>query len=127
MNELSGYGEFELAGRLLPFKFGANATALLCKHRGIELDQFTDLNLFGVYDNEQLVKSPDLIANVELAYFAYVTAKRIKGEQPDINIELFTEMFHETEGIIFKFQDLMVHSKMLGFSLVDLGGMAKKK
>lgn len=123
MNTLSGYTELELGGELVPFKFGANAFALFCADRKIELYQIAETNIFGQYDNGVTVKAPDMFALADLFYYAHVTACRIGKKQPIIK-ELFIELLNETDGAYVKLQETLMESKIMGFSF--LGGEDKQ-
>jgi hypothetical protein len=120
MNQLSGYDVFEVAGEKLPFKYGVNAFALFCKHRGIELGQLPETGLYGVFQGTEMLRAPDMIANIELAYFAYVTAVRMKGEEPGYNLCQFTEMIGETRDIIQKLQELLLTCRTMGYTFEEI-------
>lgn len=112
MNEASGYGEIKLGDKTLPFKFGTNAYYLFCKHRGIELSQLGEA--FG-----------DPFAIIELAYFAHVSAQRIKGKQTDVNIDEFIELVGDNKDMLPEFEKLIMSSKMWGFTMTELADTKK--
>lgn len=130
MNELSGYGVFEVAGEQVPFKFGVNAYSLFCKSRGIDLGEIGETGLYGTFKGEEMIKAPDMTATIELAYFAYVTARRMKGGEPEHTLTEFTEMVGDTKDVLSQFQNLMLTSRILGYTFPELaekGNAAKKK
>jgi hypothetical protein len=114
MNDLSGYGELTLRGKLMPFKFGTNAYRLFCKHRGIDLS-----------DIGEAFKDP--FAILELAFFAYQTAVRMNGDTPHTDLDTFIDMVGDEQGIMSEFEKLIVTSKMWGYTVNDIAEGAKKK
>ena len=120
MNQLSGYDVFEVAGEKLPFKFGVNAYSLFCKHRSIELGEVNSTGLYGTFDGDKIIKGPDTTANIEMAYFAYVTALRMKNQEPDHNLIEFTEMISEEKDILLKLQELNLSARFMGYTFTEL-------
>ena len=112
MNELSGYGEVKLGDKTLPFKFGANADYLLCKHRNIEL-------------NELSKALADPFALIELSYFAYVTAMRIKDKPTDVGMDEFFDLVGDNKDILPEFEKIIMSSKMWGFTVAELADTKK--
>ena len=119
MNALSGYIELELSGdeekTLVPFKFGTNAWALFCERRKIEFHQIVDTGVFGT----------NFIVLRELLYCAYIAALRSKNKEVTLNLEQFTDLLDETPDALPKLQEVILQSKILGFSLTELAGEGK--
>lgn len=105
MNTHSGYGEIEVGGELLHFKFGLNAYQLFCQHRKISLPELGEA-----------LSGTDTIAVLELAYFAYVTEAHMRKEQPELNITQFIEAVNDqdTMEVLAKINEIMTTSKFLG-------------
>lgn len=114
MNDLSGYGELTLRGKLMPFKFGTNAYRLFCRHRGIDLG-----------DIGEAFKDP--FAILELAFFAYQTAVRMNGDTPHTDLDTFIDMVGDEQGVLSEFEKLIIASKMWGYTVNELAEGAKKK
>ena len=128
MNNLSGYGVYEIAGEKLAFKFGVNAYALFCEHRGIGLEDIAKTGIYGEYnDKNEITKEPDVKANIELSYFAYVTECKMRGAEPSINLLTFSEMMSEKYDTLVKLFTLNLESKIMGRTLPEMGQEAKKK
>ncbi len=128
MNNLSGYGVFEIAGEKLPFKFGVNAYALFCQYRGVDLDKIATTGLYGEYDSDgKPTKDPDVKANIELAYFAYQTACQMKGEDTRFNLITFQEMMQEEYDVLVKLFTLNLESKLMGRTLTEIAQDETKK
>lgn len=107
MNQISGYGEFKLGDKTVPVKIGTNAYRLFCEQHGI-----------GLSEMKEYLNSP--MAVVELFYFGYVTAQRMKNELVDINIDTFVELCGDTDGVIDDFGELLKTAKIWGKSIEDL-------
>lgn len=124
-NELSGYGEItiggkdlpfgfgKIGGRPLPFKFGANAYRLYCEYKKIDLPQ-----MYATFQT-------DPFALVELAYFAYVTAMRLRDEPTEVGLDTFIELVGDEKGVIEKFNEIIKTSRMWGVTIEE--AKAKKK
>lgn len=119
--------QFFAIGRKLPFKFGTNASALYCRHFGVDLNEIASTGLFGVWKDEELIKPPDPYAILVMAYYAHITAVRMKGEKEDLTLEAFIEACNEEEGLLNVFQQAMLSSKLLGFRLDGKKEEIKKK
>ena len=102
---MSGYGEVKLGDKTLPFKFGTNAYRLLCNHRGIELHQLGEA-------------FTDPFALVELAYFAYVTAVRMRNGLTEVSLDEFVELVGDSDDIVPQFEKLITSSKVWGQPVV---------
>ncbi len=129
MNELSGYVEiyFKAIDRKLPFKFGVNASALFCRHYGVDLYDIASTGIFGTWEDQNMIKPPDAYAILVMAYYAYVTAQRMKGQSEEFCLEEFLEICNEEEKVIAEFQSVMLSSKILGFRLDGQKEDVKKK
>ena len=119
--------QFFAIARKLPFKFGTNASALYCRHFNVDLNEIASTGLYGVWDGEQMIKAPDPYAILVMAYYAHVTAMRMKGDREDMTLEAFIEACNEEEGILNVFQKAMLSSKLLGFRLDGKKEEIKKK
>lgn len=117
MNALSGYCELNMAGEIVPFKFGTNCWALFCESRKIE---FSDIATSGAF-------SGDFVALRDLFYAAHVAAMRSKGEQTKLTLEAFGDLLDETTGAIQQLQDTMLTAKIMGFTFKELTEDSKKK
>ena len=117
MNDYSGYGEVKLGDRVLPFKFGTNATALFCKAHNIDL-----------FEIGSIMTGP--LAILEYAYYAYVTAQRINRQTVDVTIDEFMNLVDDNKDAITLFDNLIMSSKILGFTIEELvkegAALAKK-
>ena len=114
MNDYSGYGEIKIGDKTLPFKFGTNAYRLFCQYRNIDLNQMAEA-------------FNDPFAVVELAYFAYVTAMRIKDKLTDIGFDEFVEIVGDTKDVIPELEKLIVTAKTWGYTRDELTEAAEKK
>ena len=112
MNELSGYGEVKLGDKVLPLKFGTNAYYLFCKHRTIDLSQLGEA-------------FTDPFALIELSYFAYVSAMRIKGKPTDVGMDEFIELVGDNKDVLPEFEKLIMSSKIWGFTMTELADTKK--
>jgi len=117
MNTLSGYTEVDLVGQMIPFKFGTNAWALFCEMRKIEFGKIVES---GVFNN-------DFIALRDLFYCAHQAACRTKGEQTKVNLYEFGDLLDETKGVMTKLEEVMLQSKILGYTLSELAEEGKPK
>jgi hypothetical protein len=131
MNTLSGYIELELAGEVLPFKFGTNAWSLFCEKRSIEFSQIFTSGVFGKVSKDDkdvltFTAEPDIFALQELFYFSYVSAVRMKKESVKFNFEEFSAMMDELPGAMVKLQKVMLESKILGYSFTELAQEGEK-
>lgn len=125
MNELSGYKEVKIGGRMFPMKFGVNASALFCLARGVDLPQIADTGLYGRYEGEKMISPPDVYALLQLAWFAHVTACKIERRETEVaSMEEFIELCNEEEGTMEEITRAMLESKFLGRKIT---GEAKKK
>lgn len=111
MTDLSGYGELEIGGKKLAFKFGALAYRLFCKDRGLELHEI------GSAFN-------DPYDMTELAYHAYVANERINGRQAEVTLDWFIEAVSDAGNILSEFNDMVMTSNLWGVKLSEYG---KKK
>ena len=129
MNNLSGYGVYDIAGERLAFKFGVNAYALFCEHRKIGLEDIAATGLYGEYDEKgNITKDPSVKAITELSYFAYVTACRMEGQEAKINLLTFSEMVSDETDALVKLWSLNLDSKIMGRTVAEIGrDEAKKK
>jgi hypothetical protein len=134
MNTLSGYTEIELAGEVIPFKFGTNAWSLFCEKKNIEFYEIFKSGIFGKFGdfgvNEKgepitYKPEPDIFALQELFYFAYVTAKRMKKETA-FTYEEFTAMMDETPGAMVALQKVLLESKVMGYTFTQLAEGGEK-
>jgi len=114
MNDYNGYGEIKLGETTLPFKFGTNAYRLLCQHRNIDLDKVGNVfrDPFGIY---------------ELAYFAHITALRMRNETTELNLDAFIELVGDEKGVREEFEKLIETSKTWGYTMTELIDKGKKK
>lgn len=120
MNQLSGYTEIEWGGNTYPFKFGTNAWALFCQSRGIEIGEVSTTGIFGEWEGDKMKKAPNMLAILDLAYCAYVSAMRIKSEKPVIKEELI-DILDEVPDAIAVLQETMLRGKLLGFTFSGEG------
>ena len=127
MNNLSGYGVFEIAGEQIAFKYGINAYKLFSDHRGIGLEDVHKTGLYGEFIDGKITKDPDVLANAELAYFAYVTACEMKGQEIKYNLLAFTEMLSEEKEVLVKLFNLNLESKLMGRTLSEIAADESKK
>lgn len=127
MNALSGYIELELGDQVLPFKFGSNAWALFCEMHKIEFFQIADSGVFGKVEEGEVVSPPNIERLRELYYCAYQSAMRSKGEKVTINMFAFNDLLDETKGAVLKLQEVMLTSRILGYTFVELAEEGKKK
>jgi len=123
MNGASGYGEVKLGqheilfglkkvgGTLIPLKFGTNTYRLLCEAKGLEF-----------YQMEGYLKG-NPFAMLELSYFAYVTAMRLRGEPTEIGLDTFIELAGDDAEFIKEVSKIMESARVWGQSTSD----AKKK
>ena len=123
MNKASGYGEVMLGqheilfglkkvgGQMIPLKFGTNTYRLLCEAKGLEFYQMEDY----------LKGNP--FAMLELSYFAYVTAMRMRGEPTEIGIDTFVELAGDDADFIKEVGKIMEGARMWGRTVEE----AKKK
>lgn len=122
MNALSGYIELEMGGELIPFKFGTNAWALFCEGRKIDFNQIVETGVFGKFKDGEMVTSPDIIALRDLYYAAHVSAMRSKGLPQKLNLNSFGDLLDDTKGAILKLQEVMLTSKIMGYTFTELSG-----
>ena len=126
MNALSGYIELEMAGQVLPFKFGSNAWALFCEMHKIEFSQIGTSGVFGKVDGDN-ISAPDIIALRDLFFCAYQAAMRSRGELVNLNVDSFGDMLDETKGAVLKLQEVMLTAKIMGYTFTEMAGESKKK
>ena len=128
MNNLSGYGVYEIAGERLPFKFGLNAYALFCEQRKIGLEDVHKTGLYGEYDEQgKLLKEPDANAVTELSYFAYVTACKMENIEIKHNLIAFSEMLSDEIEVLYQLFNLNLAAKLRGRTLSELAEIETKK
>ena len=110
MNEYSGYGEVEIGGRTLKFKFGLNAYQMLSAHRGVALGDV----------GQPLASDP--IATLELAYFAHVTHARINRYEPLMSLTEFIEAAGDTDTMVLlaRFSEIENSARFLGKTKADM-------
>jgi hypothetical protein len=120
MNALSGYIELEMGGELIPFKFGTNCWALFCENRKIDFNKIKESGVFGKWEDKVMTEPPDLFAMRDLFYAAHVAAMRSKGLPAKINADQFGDLLDETKGAVFKLQEVMLQSKIMGYSFTEL-------
>jgi hypothetical protein len=132
MNPLSGYIELELAGEVLPFKFGSNAWALFCCRYKLELYQIADSGIFGKVekqedDTSKVITPPSIEKMKELYYDAHVSAMRSAGKPVTINEFKFNDLLDETPDAMLRLQEAFLTSRMLGFTFAEIAEEGKKK
>jgi hypothetical protein len=125
MNPLSGYIELELAGEVLPFKFGSNAWSLFCEKRKLEFHEIFKSGVFGKFGTDPAGKetyesTPDMFALQDIYFFAYVTAIRMKKEIQKFNFEEFIGLLDDTPEAMIKLQKVLFESKMMGYTFKEL-------
>ncbi|HQK52841.1 MAG TPA: hypothetical protein PLA73_01245 [Sedimentibacter sp.] len=126
MNELSGYKELKVGEKIFSLKFGTNATALFCIARGVDLNEIASTGIYGKWEGDKMISPPDVYAILQLAWFAHVTACKIKGEETSVgSMEEFIEYINEYEGVLDKIVEAMQTSKFLGKKIT--GEEVKKK
>lgn len=126
MNEASGYGEIKLGrepilfglkkvgGITVPLKFGVNAYKLLCEYKDIEYHQM-----------EGYMAKGGPFAVLELSYFAYVTAMRLREEPTEIGMDAFIELAGEDKKFFEVVGKISKNARMWGTTIEDM--RTKKK
>lgn len=124
MNALSGYIELDMSGELVAFKFGTNAYALFCEKRKIEFHQIIDTGVFGKFKGDKMIAGPDLVALRDLFYAAHVAACR-SADKPPKRLETIGDLLDETKGAMEKLQEVVLSSKIMGYTFAELAGEGK--
>jgi hypothetical protein len=128
MNALSGYIEIDLAGQVLPFKFGSNAWALYCEMHKIEFYQINESGIFGHEASEGVEALPPSLDRLkDLYYCAYKAAMRSRGDMNVVNSFAFNDLLDEAQGVFLKLQEVMLTAKIMGYTFTELAAEGKKK